>query len=337
MLEKKQIEQLKKKANLRKKVEIDESSMMIGDFKTYGMITNSCFYIYSDINTSKKKFEENMLNFTFLYWEEVSKNKGLNKLLVSPTIYNYFMKDGVFKKNNYQMVSSNHASELQDIGIWQVNTYHWYKNIVVDEKEHGKKNSLILDIRKYINEVANKEPRTKMSITGFEELVFHFHFRNTKIDAKLEKDEKSYYFLCENKKYPLKTKKQIENSVSEILQASYNKKRVEFIIDPPKYCFHMNFSFIDNHEMKEKLYDLLRKTMDFNEIEDKCFAEKTKHYRYNDQLTIFTFDGKFYLIEEGSLHVYEKENENKAKERMEELIIKEVRNKTLKKLKNVHL
>jgi len=307
------------------------NKLSIGSFNTYYKIYGGCFYLYSDINTDRKLYDQAYLFQSFDFWEKKAIEIGCNTIVINPSVFNYFERGEIlFKTRGYRYVLSKDATTLTIHGVPK-NSYNWIKYMILN----GKHDDAIIDIGKkvhaYIKKIKIKEPRTSFLTSAKGNIYsYTFYYRGSSITLPFLEEEGSFY-LKEDKKstrYPLNNQGEIEENINEILNLSYKRVRTKFLMNPPKTHFYQTFSFLPSKERQDMLYDYLRKEMDYNQIEDVCYMNKhIPFYIPMPEAYFMILDKTIYLFLDGFLSSFPIEERAKTLELFETFTLNNMRKK----------
>jgi len=336
--------QWKKELNIREQITYVDNQVIIGLFSISIEQNRDCLYISSPIKTSKKQFNKSILSFIFLLCDEVAKDKKVSMIIFSPSVFSYFFQnayDNFLKKYHFQMITSNEKDFFQSIGLFQVNTFHWIKYLDLSikqtyEQEQKRVRETYECITNVVQTIKGKEPRTSITTLG-DNTFFHFDYRSTSINLEFQIHENVFYLVdnISKKRFSVNSKKEIEETIPEILNRSYNLHRTRFVLSPPKDYFNTSFNWL-SEEKQNLLYDLLRKTYSFDEIEDLCFLHPhISCYNHAKHAYFFLFHEYYYLFLQNDLISYPLSSADKAKEHFENFILTQTKQQLDKGLSKI--
>lgn len=336
--------QWKKELKIREQVTYDENKVIVGLFSISIEQNRDCLYVSSPIKTSKKHYNKSILSLVFLLCDEFAKEKKVSMIIFSPSVFNYFFQTSYstfLTKYNFQMVTSDEKEFFQSVGLFQVNTFHWIKYLNFSVKQtYEEEQKRIRETYHFITEeiqiIKQKEPRTSVTTLG-DNAFFHFQYRSTSINLEFQIHENVFYLVdnISKKRYSVNSKKEIQETIPEILNRSYNLHRTRFILTPPRDYFDKSFDFLSD-EKKNTLYEFLRKTYSFDEIEDLCFLHPhISCYDHAKHSYFFLFNDFYYLFLQDKLFAYSLESSDKAKEHFESFILTQTKQQLDKGLSKI--
>lgn len=336
--------QWKKELKIREQITYGENKVIVGLFSMSIEQNRDCLYLTSPIKTSKKFHNKSLLSLIFLLCDEIAKEQKVSMIIFSPSVFNYFFQtsySAFLTQYDFQMVTSDEKEFFQSVGLFQVNTFHWIKYLNLSVKQtYEEEQKRIRETYNFITEevqtIKQKEPRTSVTTLG-DNAFFHFQYRSTSINLEFQIHENVFYLVdnISKKRYSVNSKKEIQETIPEILNRSYNLHRTRFILTPPRDYFNISFNWLPD-EKKNTLYEFLRKTYSFDEIEDLCFLHPhISCYDHAKHSYFFLFHEHYYLFLQNDLFSYPFSSSKQAKEAFECFILTQIKQQLDKGLSKI--
>jgi len=324
------IEKIKKSFELRDPMVFSENQLLIGPFRTYGENKHECFYVHADINTHNVTHQNTYLKCCLSFWEEVAKEQKQMKLVISPTVFNYFLNEQDYLQTiECKSISSRERKSLEEKGLFYISTHHKIKYLILDQKEHDRMLKTKKEIKKFIKNLAKKEVRTNMDTLDDHSIFFHFSYRETSCQTEFLIEDNHFYLIhhTSKKRYSVNSFEEIQTNMMNLLNDCYNRQRIIFTTSPPKSYFNNLFSFL-NENNKHNVYQTLLQSLDFNKIEDLCFLhkkKKTNYYEPFSNIVFFYFSGTYFLCLESNFRTFPKEKYDEAKKTFETFVFEKLK------------